>query len=98
MTSPPSFIIARPGLPFPYSSQLLGVPGLFIRLSTTSEINFSMLFVSCVLVNLFSLFSIELSITPKIIKIIINITVISIVLLPLLSIINQPIFFSVRIV
>ena len=93
---PSELIIARPILFDLKSSQLIGVPGSFIKLSATSLIVFSILFSS----TLLEIFSCETSdtneVTPKASKIMIPTTTISSVKFPLLSILNQSIFFSVR--
>ena len=88
--SPPSFTIARPAVPFPYSFQFSGVPGLFIRLSATSPITFSILFVFWVFMTFCPSFSIDVKTMPKINKTITRIIPISIALIS-----NQPVLFSV---
>ena len=96
MILPSSFIIARPGVPLPYFSQLSGTPGLLTRLSAISEIKISVFSVSSDVIALFVNSSEELSTIPLIISVIINTIAISITKFPLLSIIFiQPVFFSV---
>ena len=87
---PSSLTTARPGVPLPYSFQLSGMPGLFIRLSMTSEVNFSILFASTSFVAFSVEFSMDARIAPKITRIMIRIIPISIALIA-----NQPIFLSV---